>query len=395
MTTHFPILIIGGGAAGISAAARLASGDTPLPVAIIEPADWHYYQPLWTLVGGGVFTPEHTRKPMSEVIPPGVTWLKERAASFDPDNHSVTTEEGNTYAYEQLIVAPGLQLDWHKIKGLDGHMGKGGICSNYAYNTVPSTWEALQNLRSGNALFTFPAGPIKCGGAPQKIMWLSEHYLQRHGLRDNIDVHFVSSGGAIFGVEKYKKALEKLVEQRNIHTHFGRNLIEVRPDDKVAVFESLKGEAPLELPYAMLHITPPQSAPDFIKQSPLANAEGWVDVHKHSLQHTRYPDIFSAGDASSLPTAKTGAAVRKQVPTLVQNLLAHRQGKPLTASYHGYTSCPLVTGYGRLILAEFDYDGNPVESFPFDQAKERYSMYALKAYALPEMYWHGMLKGRA
>ncbi|RAL19973.1 pyridine nucleotide-disulfide oxidoreductase [Lujinxingia litoralis] len=395
MTSHYDILIVGGGAAGISAAARLSSGDAPLHVAILEPADWHYYQPLWTLVGGGVFTREHTRKPMSEVIPPGVTWLKEPAATFAPDAHSVTTAEGRTYSYDQLIVAPGLQLDWHKIKGLDGHMGQGGICSNYAYDTVNSTWEALQNFRAGNALFTFPRGTVKCGGAPQKIMWISEHYLQKQGLRDRADVHFVSSGGAIFGVEKYKKALQKLVAERDIHTHFGRNLIEVRPDEKLAVFESLHGEAPLELPYEMLHITPPQSAPDFIKTSPLADAGGWVEVDRHTLQHTRFPDVFSAGDASSLPTAKTGAAIRKQVPVLVANLLARRQGRPLTAAYHGYTSCPLVTGYGRLILAEFDYDGNPVESFPFDQAQERYSMYALKAYMLPEMYWHGMLKGRA
>jgi sulfide:quinone oxidoreductase len=136
------------------------------------------------------------------------------------------------------------------------------------------------------------------------------------------------------------------------------------------------------------------SAPDFIKRSPLANKDGWVDVDRNTLQHVRWPDVFSLGDVSSLPTSKTGAAIRKQAPVLVKNLLAVRAGRPLPASYDGYTSCPLVTGYGKLILAEFDYTKGPAESFPFDQSKERYSMFALKAYALPRMYWHGMLRGR-
>lgn len=394
-SNHHEVLIVGGGAAGISIGSRLTDRDDPLDVAIIEPAEWHYYQPLWTLVGGGVFEREHTRKPMQEVIPPKATWIQDAAATFDPDDNSVTTAAGDTYTYDYLVVAAGIQLDWDKIKGLDGHMGEGGICSNYSYETVTSTWDTLRNFKGGNAVFTYPQNPIKCAGAPQKIMWLSEHFMEREGLREDATVHYVASTGGIFGVQKYKEALEKLVDKRNIQTHFNRHLVEVRADEKVAVFEGADGEDRLELEYDMLHVTPPQSAPDFIKESPLSNADGWVEVDKYTTQHVRHPNVFSAGDCSSLPTSKTGAAVRKEVPVLVENLLAHRAGEKLAARYDGYASCPLVTGYGRLILAEFDYDGNPCETFPFNQAEERYSMYAMKAYALPEMYWHGMLKGRA
>ncbi len=392
---HHDVLIIGGGAAGISIAARLTDGADPLDLAIMEPADWHYYQPLWTLVGGGVFERESTRRPMAQVIPPETRWIQDRAATFDPENNRVTTASGDTYSYNYLVVAAGIQLDWHKIDGLEGNIGRQGICSNYSYETVESTWDTLREFRGGKAVFIYPRNPIKCAGAPQKIMWLAEHYLQRQGLRDKSEVHFASSGSSIFGVAKYRKTLERLVEERDIITHFEHILTAVRPEEKIAVFENPEGDQVLELPYDMLHVTPPQSAPDFIKKSPLANEGGWVEVDKYTTQHLRYPNIFSAGDCSSLPTSKTGAAVRKEVPVLVDNLLAHRAGKPLTARYDGYASCPLVTGYGRLILAEFDYDGNPAESFPFDQAQERYSMYALKAYGLPEMYWHGMLKGRA
>lgn len=128
----------------------------------------------------------------------------------------------------------------------------------------------------------------------------------------------------------------------------------------------------------MIHVTPPQSAPDFIRKSKLANETGWVDIDKNTLQHNRYPNIFSIGDASSLPTSKTGAAIRKQAPILVANLLAALHKKKAVKQYDGYTSCPLVTGYGKLVLAEFDYQNQPKETFPFDQSKERWSMYQLK-----------------
>lgn len=392
---HQHIVIVGGGTAGISVAARLASQPQAPKITLIEPSSTHYYQPLWTLVGGGVFPKESTAKPMASVIPPGVTWRQDAVAEFVPDKNEVVLKSGERVSYDQLVVAAGIQLDWHKIKGIKETLGKDGLCSNYSYDTVDSTWQALKGFSGGKAIFTFPAGSIKCAGAPQKIMWLAEHHLVKQGLRQKSEVIYASGTAAIFGVAKYRAALERLVEQRHITTHFRRNLIEVRAKSKEAIFEDLDGGKELTLKYDMMHITPPQSAPDFIKKSPLADANGWVEVDKFTTQHVRYPNVFSLGDCSSLPTSKTGAAVRKEAPVLVENLLAYIQGKTLTASYDGYASCPLVTGYGRLILAEFDYNGQPCESFPFDQAQERYSMYALKAYGLPELYWNGMLKGLA
>lgn len=391
---HHDVLIIGGGSAGISVAARLNNLDIPLDVAIIEPASTHYYQPLWTLVGAGVVDLEDTGRPMADTIPPNTTWIQQAAAEFQPDRNAVITDQGQRFTYDYLVVAAGIQLDWDRVKGLEEALGHHGVCSNYSPDTVNYTWETLRSFRGGTALFTYPQNPIKCAGAPQKIMWLAEHFLERQGLRDQAEVHFAASTGAIFGVDKYRRALEKLIDQRDIHTHFQHVLTEVRAEEQIAVFETTDGDTK-EIAFDMLHAPPPQSAPDFIKQSPLANDEGWVDVDKYTTQHTSFDNVFSAGDCSSLPTSRTGAAIRKEVPVLVQNLLAHRRGEPLEAQYDGYASCPLVTGYGRLILAEFDYDGNPCETFPFDQSQERYSMYALKLHTLPRMYWHGMLKGRA
>ena len=393
MATHHDILIVGAGTAGITVAAQLLLKDSSLDIAIIDPSDTHYYQPIWTLVGGGVFDREFSARPQAEVIPSGATWIKDAVKTFAPDKNAITTTSGKDYTYNYLVVAAGLQLDWDKIDGLKGNMGKNGICSNYSYDTVTSTWKTLQNLNGCRAIFTMPPMPIKCAGAPQKIMWLTDHWLRKQGRRDNTEVLFNTTGGAIFGIAKYRAALEKLVEQRDIKTLFEHNLVAVDAAKKEAVFEHMTTKEQQKYAYDMLHVVPPQSSPDFIKKSPLANDAGWVDVHKYTTQHVTYKNVFSLGDCSSLPNSKTGAAIRKQAPVTVENLLAARNNRDLEASYNGYASCPLVTGYGRLILAEFDYDGQPCESFPFNQAQERYSMYALKAYGLPEMYWNGMLKG--
>lgn len=394
MPSHHSVLIIGGGSGGISVAARLRLAQPALDIAILEPSDRHYYQPIWTLVGAGVFPKEISLRAEADYIPEGVTWIRDALAEFDPKNNAVKTRGGERITYDQLVVAAGMQLDWGKIKGLDGTLGKDGICSNYTYELVDSTWKTLRAFKGGNAIFTFPSTPIKCGGAPQKIMYLADDHLRRTGVRDKSKVIFASAGASIFGVKKYASALTKVIERKEIETHFRHDLVEVRAASKEAVFKNLDGGAELVLKYELLHVVPPQSAPDFIKKSELADKVGWVEVDKYSLQHTRFTNVFSLGDCSSLPCSRTGAAIRKQAPVLVENLLALRAGETMRGRYDGYSSCPLVTGYGKVILAEFDYDGNPAESFPFDQSKERYSMYALKAYALPEMYWNGMLRGR-
>lgn len=388
----FDVVIVGGGTAGITVAARLLNHQPSLSVAIVDPAQTHYYQPLWTLVGGGEFQREVTARPMASVIPVGATWIRDAVVSFEPEAHRLATKEHASLHYEQLVVCPGIQLNWHEIEGLEETMGFHGVCSNYAYETVNSTWEAIQAFDGGRALFTAPKGTVKCGGAPQKIMWIAEQRLRERGIRQRSEVCYAIAGSRIFGVAKYRRTLEGLVVERGIDTRFGHDLVAVDGPNKVATFAVEDGTR-VELDFGMMHVTPPQSAPDFVRESPLADAEGWTAVDKYTLQHPKFADVFALGDAAGLPSSKTGAAIRKQAPILVENLFARRSGAPLKARYNGYSSCPIITEIGKVMLAEFDYDGIPCESFPFDQAKPRYSMYALKAYALPEIYWNGMLKG--
>lgn len=394
-TVSYEVLVIGGGSGGLTVAAQLRHREDAPQVAIIEPSDKHYYQPLWTLVGGGIVSKEESERNEADFIPPGVTWIRERVATIDPEAHTVTTETGGTIRYEQLVVAAGIQIDWGKIPGLLETVGQpgSGVVSNYSFDTVDSTWAAIRNFTGGNAIFTDPKSAIKCGGAPQKIMYLAEESFRRQGVREKANVVFMNGKPTNFTAPAYGVTLRRICEERGIQINLEHDLAEIRPATKEAVFKKPDGSE-LVMKYDLLHVTPPQSAPDFLKRSPLANADGWVEVDKHTLAHVRYPDVFALGDNSSLPTSKTGAAIRGQAPVLVENLMARRAERVPAASYDGYTACPVVTGYGKLLMCEFDYSKNPKESFPFDQNQERYSMYALKVYALPRMYWHGMLRGR-
>jgi len=390
------IVIVGAGTAGLSTASLLLKKNPGLDICIIDRAEKHHYQPLWTLVGAGVFPKEETERNQADYIPYGATWVKDFVATFDPENNTVTTQGGETISYEYLVVTAGIQLDWDATPGLKESVGKPGtgVVSNYTYETVESTFENIKNLKKGTAIFTHPSTPIKCGGAPIKICFLADDYWSKHGVRANMSIKFIKGGPGIFAVKKYADALTKVAERKAIECVWNTDLASIDSDKKEATFKNIQtGETTVEK-YDLIHVTPRMSSPDFIKNSPLAAADGWVDVNKGTTQHNKYSNVFSLGDNSNLPTSKTGAAIRKQVPVTVANLLAHINHTNNDKVYDGYTSCPLVTGYGSLIMAEFDYDKRPMESFPFDQSKERYSMYALKAYGLPKLYWNGMLRGR-
>lgn len=402
-TQHHQIVIVGGGAAGITTASLLFNHNRSFDIAIIEPSDKHYYQSGWTLTGGGVFDMQDTIRNQRDVIPKEATWIQDKVIQFDPDQNRVVTLTGIEVAYEYLIVCPGIQIDWDKIKGLKESLGKDGVTTNYSPRYAPYTWELIRNFKGGNALFTFPNTPIKCGGAPQKIMYMADDtFREKVGVRERTNVMFLTPGNKMFAVPEYANLLENVIQKRNIKVEFRHNLSEIQSATKTAIFDLLDDNCnvidQVSYPYDMIHVGPPQSAPDFIKNSPLAipnNPYGWVDVDAYTLQHRRYPNIFGLGDASSAPTSKTAAAVRRQAPVVVKNLLSLMGLKPLLSQYDGYTCCPLITGYNRVIMAEFDgYNGTPLSSFPLNPIKERAIMWAMEVTGFPWIYWNRMLKGK-
>lgn len=417
--SHHDVLIIGGGTGGIMTAAQLRRKDKKLTIAIIDPAKDHWYQPAWTLVGAGTFDMRATRRDEAGLVPPGVELIREHAATFEPEANTVRTEEGNAYTYGHLVVSPGIKLDIDALPGLREALQTDYVCSNYI--DPEKTYRVMKAFKGGNAVFTQPATPIKCGGAPQKAAYLADDFFRRSGLRDKTRLVFATPGSVIFGVEPFRFALEDVIRKKSIILKTFYNPVRIDPQRKEIHFawskpgdnrcvitedqglkEKVEGESTIVMPYDMLHLAPPQSAPDFIRNSPLAYADGpskgWLEVDINTLQHKRYANIFGLGDAAALPTAKTGAAIRKQAPVVVANILQRiKEGRLSAAKYEGYSSCPLVTGYGKMLLAEFKYDNvrdsDPLLSRLFDTSKPLWSMWILKKYMLPWLYWNRMLKG--
>ncbi len=396
--TH-DVVIVGAGAAGISVAASLLSRKPGLDIAIIDPADVHYYQPGWTLVGAGVFTADQTAKDLASLIPSGVTLIKGAVAAFEPASNAVILEGCRVVGYERLVVCPGLKLDWARIPGLVETLGQNGVTSNYRYDLAPYTWKLVQAMRRGRAIFTQPPMPIKCAGAPQKAMYLSGDAWHRAGVLKDIDIQFMNAGGVLFGVKDYVPALMNYVRKYDATLNFFHNLVRIDGPARTAWFDVAAPDTPVrrvEVAFDMIHVTPPQTAPDFIRVSPLADAAGWVDVDQATLRHRTHDNIWSLGDVMNAPNAKTAAAARIQAPVVAENIAADIDGRPACAQYNGYGSCPLTVERGKIVLAEFGYGGKLLPSFPkalIDGTRPSRAAWLLKERILPPVYWRGMLRG--
>ena len=393
------VVIIGGGAAGIATASSLLARDPGLDVAIIDPADVHYYQPGWTLVGCGVFDAPQTARTMGSTIPRGVHWIKSAVAAFEPERNVVILDGCRVVKYEQLIVCPGLKLNWHAIEGLSDTLGRNGVTSNYLYHLAPYTWELVQQLRGGRAIFTQPPMPIKCAGAPQKAMYLSADHWKRTGVLDKVEIEFCSAGAVLFGVPDYVPALMKYVTAYGIDLNFGNTLTSVNGPARTATFNCVNPDGSAHLvtrDFDLLHVVPPQIAPDFVRVSPLADAAGWIDVDPATLRHKTWANIHALGDATNTSNAKTAAAARKQAPVVAHNVLAAMGKAKGSAHYDGYGSCPLTVERGKIVLAEFTYGGKVAPSFPswlIDGTRPSRLAWLLKERILPPLYWKGMLRG--
>ena len=399
MANFHDVVIVGAGSAGIATAASLLRRRPGLDVALIDPSETHYYQPGWTLVGGGVFRAADTARPMQRVIPRGASWIAAAVAAIEPARNRMVLADGTAVSCRVMILAPGLTLDWEAIPGLTQTLGRNGVTSNYRYDLAPYTWSLVQGLQSGTALFTQPPMPIKCAGAPQKAMYLSCDHWRRQDRLKAISVGFHNAGAVLFGVPAYVPALMEQVARYGIDLAQQSRLIAVDGPAHTATFEEKGPDGPRQITrhFDMLHVCPPQRAPAVVRDSPLAGPDGWVAVDPATLRATGFEAVFALGDAAGTSNAKTAAAARRQAPVVAKNALATLDGKPLAAGYDGYGSCPLTVERGRIVLAEFGYGGVLMPTFPrwmIDGTRPSRLAWLLKERGLPPIYWHAMLKGR-
>jgi len=415
---HYQIIVVGAGTGGIMTAAQILKKNPQTKIAIFDPSEFHFYQPAYTLVGAGDFDFDKTRRTTISLIPQGAVWVKDFVEQVFPEKNEISTLKNGNFTYDYLVLSPGLVNNLDAIEGLKEAVDKKVVCSNYI--DPRETWKQLQQFKGGNAIFTMPTTPIKCGGAPQKIAYLAADFFRKQGITKKSNVVFATPGSVIFGVKEIRETLEGVINRYGIKFKPGYAPVKINADKKTVTFklvapsenkcvvttdkdiqEVVTGDATVEIPFDFLHLAPPQEAPAFIKQNKqLANEAGWLDVDIHTLQHKNFANIFGIGDAAALPTAKTGAAIRKQVPVIVQSIFNLMKGLPISEKqYNGYSSCPLVTGYGKMVLAEFDYQNNFTpdpklkQMLIRDSSKEHYRLWLLKKYMLPYLYWQKMMKG--
>ena len=407
------IVIIGGGAAGISMAARLKSWlDTP-DITLIDPSDRQYYQPGFTLIASGVYQPDEVWKKQSDCMPDGIKWIKDSVAAVDPVWNQVTTSNNGKIPYDFLVLTPGLQINWEKVEGITHDtLGQGNAHSIYDFEGAQKTWKALQEFSKtgGKGIYTDTYTKHKCGGAPKKICLLSEHYNRKQGTRDKVSLNYYTAAHELYDIPYFTPRLLEIYKERNVPINLNVRVKGIDTASKKVHFEKVEkvGEEKIVTPfiedYDFLHFTPPMSAPDFVRDAGLGWTEGklaaesWVMVDKATLVHQKYPNIVSLGDVAGIPTSKTSAAIRQQVPIAAKNLIALMEGKEPAEKYNGYAACPIVTDYGHVLLCEFDYDKKPTNSFPFsmmDTSKELWAAWLLKVYFLKPMYFYGMLNGLA
>ncbi|HRK37813.1 MAG TPA: FAD/NAD(P)-binding oxidoreductase [Burkholderiaceae bacterium] len=398
------IVIVGGGAAGLTAANRLATGLQGAKITVVDARKEHYYQPGFTLVASGIKPQNYVVTGTADYLPQGVEWVQASAAEIDPESRKVVTSDGKTLNYDFLIVASGLKLDYAAIPGMDTErIGQNGLGSIYhSPQAAQATWTSLSSFadKGGVAVFSRPATEMKCAGAPLKYTFISDDHLRRRGTRSKSEIIYNAHNKAFFSVPIVSEKVRMLFEDRGVKTRMERVLASIDIDKRVATFKTPDGTE--EQPYDFINVIPPMRAPDVVRNSPLRwqtgpwAADGWMEVDRHTLRHKRYPNVFGVGDVAGVPKGKTAASVKWQVPVAVDHLLASIAGKESTASYNGYTSCPLITRLGQAMLVEFDYKDNLTPSFPgiIAPLEELWISWVMKTMALKPTYL-SMLRGRA
>jgi len=399
--TNARIVIVGGGAAGISMAARLLALLEGARITLIDGAQQHIYQPGLTLVAAGTWAPSQVVEQQARWMPRGVEWLQEHAAEIDPLAKTVTTAGGKRLSYDFLVVAPGLELAFDQIAGFDPkQIGSGGLGCVYAGpEAALGTYRMIMALaeKGGDALMTLPHTPLKCAGAPLKLTFITDDLLRRHGGRSRSRVGFLSPLSSVFGVPSVNTKVLELWKERSIGVAYGHRLKAVDPGRRVAVFATNDGD--IEQGYDFLHVVPPMRAPAVVRNSPLPvqsgplSEGGWLEVDKDSLQHRRFPEIFGCGDINGTPRGKTAATVKKGGFVAAANLAAVVDGREPRLKFDGYTSCPMVTSIGRAMLIEFDYEGRLTPTLPgVEPLTESWFAWFLEERMLKPAYF-AMLKG--
>ena len=386
---HSKLLIVGGGDAGISVATKLVNSPIMLSdkgknvlsskdITVVDKKEKYIYQSGQTLVGGGLTSLNDIIVDNRTRTPSNVNTINQLVQKIVPKENKVVLEDGSQVSYDYLVLALGTSPQLDLIPGLRESLEDENIpvATNYIPEHAVKMNRLREEFKGGRALFTMPSSPIKCGGAPLKITFLScSGWKQK---RIKYDAQYNTGTPGIFANLFYAGALKDQLDRYGVSANTKLELVEVRGKDRVAIFKDLETEKLVEKSFNILHATPIMKAPSLLAEAGLANPNSYVNVNINTLQHNNFPNIFSLGDCADLPTSKTLSAVNDQFHILIKNLESEMQGQPLEAEYQGYTACPVLTGNNKVMLCEFGYDQKVMQTFLRDQREPKGFFFFMK-----------------
>ncbi len=391
------LLVLGAGTAGTMIVNKLRR---KLPheewsITVVDTDDRHHYQPGYLFLPFGTYTPDQVVRSRHAFLPDGVDFVVGEIDKVVAEADQVTLSDGRELAYDYLVIATGVQPRPDQTEGMLGSEWRTSVFDFYTLEGAEALAEALRRFDHGRLVVHITDMPIKCPVAPLEFTFLSEAWFRRRGIRDRIEIVYVTPLDGAF---------TKPVASAHLGTMFDERKIKLETDFMVERIDnekkSLVSYDEREVPFDLLVTVPLNMGADFVGRSGLGNELNYVPVDKHTLQSTTYDNVFAVGDAADLPTSKAGSVAHFAVEVFVENFLEHIQGLPMSGSFDGHANCFIESGDGKGLLIDFNYDTEPLPGKfpipfvgPLDLLKESRANHVGKL-AFRHVYWNVLLPGR-
>ncbi len=390
------IIILGAGTAGTMMANHLHNklDKKEWAITIIDERKNHYYQPGFLFLPFDLYTPEALVQPIQKFIPHNVNFINHSINKIIAEENLVEMANGDSYPYDILIIATGANIAPGEVEGMYGDEWEKSVFNFYTFEGALALRNKLRDWEGGNLVVHITEMPIKCPVSPLEFAFLADSYFKHKGIRERVNITYVTPLSGAFTKPKATKALEHLLEEKNISI-VSDFAIERVDNDKKAIID-YGGK---EVSFDLLVTVPTNKGDEVIERSGLGDELNYVPANKATLQSLQHENIFVIGDAAAIPASKAGSVAHFEAEVLTKNILHYIHNEPLTEEFDGHANCFIETGNRRALLIDFNYTHEPVTgTFPFPGLgplgllKESH-MNHLGKIAFKWIYWHMLLKG--
>lgn len=391
------MLILGAGTAGTMMANHLNKklNRKEWAITIIDGRQHHYYQPGFLFVPFGIYQPSDLLKPITQFIPDGIDFINQNIKKIESAANKIILENDAALSYDILIIATGTNIAPEETEGMMGTEWRKSVHEFYTYEGAVALAEKLKHFTGGNLVVHISELPIKCPVAPLEFAFLADAFFTEKGIRDNVNITYVTPLSGAFTKPKATKALEHLLQEKHIH---------IVPDFAIECVDNetktIRDYGGKEVPFDLLVTVPVNKGDALMERSGLGDDLNYIPTHKETLQSLKHENIFVIGDATNIPASKAGSVAHFEAEILTENILHYINGESLAAAFDGHANCFIETGHKKALLIDFNYTQEPVEgSFPFAgigplRLLKESKMNHIGKLAFKWIYWNILLKAR-